>query len=171
MLVDYFLDRDRACHRGLLPQQRGRSTERVTGDIPQRVKQRRPHPPLSQQCLEPGEMALLGLGHRPNRPRRMAASEHIQLPFINAGRAILAGMIDAQHARELLIGGTVARQAMSRSFAHAVPQRNPARSRSLRDCRKAARQQPIMIKDASRFQPASEMPHSDHAGSSQRTGC
>ncbi len=55
--------------------------------------------------------------------------------------------------------------------AHAVPRRNPGPPQGLRDCRNAARQQPVMTRDASRFQPASDTPHSDHAGSSHRTGC
>ena len=95
------------------PKQRGRGTERIAGNIPQRVKQGRPHPPLAQQRLEPGEVALLGLGHLPDHPGGAAAAEHVQLPFIDAGRAVLAGVIDAQHARDLLVGRTVARQSVS----------------------------------------------------------
>src|SRR6516164_7729939 len=123
-----------------------------------------------QQLLEPREMALLGLGHPADFPGGATASEYIELALVDPCRPVLAGMIDAQHARDLLRRGAVSGQAPRALVAHAIPRRIPVRRRGRRSRQKTARQLLAITREATRFQPASEMPHSDHAGSSQRTG-
>src|SRR5437660_4707512 len=114
-------------------------------------------------------MAFFGLCHPADLAGAAAASEHIELTFIDPRRPVLAGVVDPQHARDLLGRLAVAGQAV-RALAHAIPRRIAPRREGRRSREKAARQIPPIIKEASRFHPASEMPHSDHAGPSQRTG-
>src|SRR5271165_259323 len=115
-------------------------------------------------------MAFLGLGHPADLSGGATASKHIELTLVDPCRPVLAGMIDAQHARYLLGRATVSGQATRGVLAHAIPRRIPDRCRGRRSREKTARQLPAITREANRFQPASEMPHSDHAGSSQRTG-
>ena len=170
VLVDDLLDRDGARHSGALAQERRRGTEGITGNCPQWVEGRRTRPPHDQQLVEPAEMAFLGLCHPADLAGAAAASEHVELTFINPRRAVLAGVVDPQHARDLLGWIAISGQALWVRFAHAIPRRIPPRREGRRSREKAARQLPPITKEASRFHPASEMPQIDQAGSSQRTG-
>src|SRR5262249_14096544 len=112
-----------------------------------------------------------GLGHLADHSRAAARPEHVQLTFIDPRRPVLAGVIDPQYAGDFLDGLAVAGQPMAEGLTHVVPRWTPVRCSGPRNCRKARRQHPVMTREATRFQPASEIPHSDHATSSQRTGC
>src|SRR5438552_16123826 len=115
-------------------------------------------------------MAFLGLCHPPDLAGGRAAPEYVELTLIDPCRPVFAGMVDPQHTRDLLGRIAFAGQAMRARFAHAIPWRIPPRRGNRRSCEKAARQPPPITTEAIRFHPASEMPHSDQAGSSQRVG-
>src|SRR6516225_12347000 len=68
-------------------------------------------------------MAFLGLGHPADFACSATASEHIELTLVDTRRPVLAGMIDAQHARNLLGREAVSRQALPTLLAHAIPRR------------------------------------------------
>src|SRR5215472_11869490 len=134
------------------------------------MEEGRPHSPLAQQRLEPREVALLGLRHAADLVGVTAPPEHIELALIYARRPVFAGVVDAQHPRDLLGRIAISGKALRPPFAHAIPRRIPASRGGRRNRLKAARQPAAIASEARRFQPASEMPHSDHAGSSQLTG-
>src|SRR6185437_2013551 len=161
MLVDYFLDRDRAGHRRALAEERRRGAQGVARDMPQRRQHRRPHATLDDEPVEGIEMALLLLGHAADDRCRGGAAEHRELAVIDALRAIFAGVIDADHAGQLFPARGIARQTMW--TAHAA-------SRCAAPRLSAPTQKTVRTMDASRFQPASVTPNSDHCGSSQLTG-
>ena len=123
-----------------------------------------------QQLLEPREMAFLGLRHPADFSSGGTAPENIELTLVDPCRPVLASMIDAQHTRDFLRRRAVSGQAARAPVAHAIPRRIRVRGRGRRSRLKTARQLLPITSEASRFQPASEIPHSDHAGSSQRTG-
>lgn len=77
-------------------------------------------------------------------------AEHGELAGIDAGRAIFAGLIDAQHGRD--VGGSVTRTPGGRCFAHA------AFGLRRLSHRIAAAERVETIA----FQPAMEMPSHDH---------
>src|SRR5271169_3277268 len=115
-------------------------------------------------------MAVLGLGHATDLGNRMAAPEHREVPVVNARRAIFAGMIDAQHAGDLVHRQRIAGQAMAGCLGHADLLATPVRM-FLRARSNAARETPAITTEAKKFKPASEIPNNVQAGSSQRTGC
>src|SRR5260370_29116045 len=156
MLVDHFLDRDRAGHGGALAQERRRRAEGEAGDMPQRREQRRPHAALDNESVESGKVAFLLLGHAADHRRGGGAAEHRELSLIDAGGAVLAGVVDADPARDRLLARGIAGQAVL-SLAHA------GRRRSARE-RSAKRQKMTSATEASRFHPASDTPNSAHCG-------
>ena len=171
MLVDDLFDRDGAGHRSAFTEESSRSAESVPGDRPQRVEQGRPDPPLAQQCLETGEVSLLGFGHFADRSRGAAAAEHIQLALINPRRAELARVIDPQYAGYLHGERRVAGQPVRSGSVQTTLRRILDRREDPRDCVNAHKQQPVMTREPRRFHPARETPHKVQAGSSHRTGC
>jgi hypothetical protein len=56
------------------------------------------------EALEGEEMALLLFGHLMDGGDDAAAAEHGELTIIDAGSAVLAGMVDADHPRDR-VGG------------------------------------------------------------------
>src|SRR5690348_6095945 len=108
-------------------------------------------------------MALLLLGHAADDGRCGRPAEHGELPLIDAGSAVFAGVIDADHACDILRARGIAGQGMH-FLAHAVLRLSAGE-------RSANRQNTTSASDASRFHPASDTPSSAHCGSSQRTGC
>ena len=83
--------------------QRGDRAERMAGDVPERLEHGRPHAALGHHRVEMVEVPLLL--RRPSaaimRARGMAVAEHRQLAGIDAGGAIFAGLVDAQHRRDV----------------------------------------------------------------------
>ena len=69
MAVDLGLDRDGARHRRLRARATPCRAERIAGDVPQRVEQRRADPPPRQQLVEHREVARLLRLHPPDRRR------------------------------------------------------------------------------------------------------
>ena len=125
VLVDDLLDRDGAGHRRLFAEQRRRGAQRVTGDMPQRMQQGRPHPPRPHQFVEGGEMANFLLGHMADLVARPPMPHNRELAVIDAGRAVFAGMVDPHHARDLVLGhriaGEIGRPSGIYFRGHAVP--------------------------------------------------
>src|SRR6516164_1409009 len=115
-------------------------------------------------------MALLGLGHSADFTGAATAPEHVELTLIDSCCSVLAGMIDAQHSCDLFARLGIARQPVWVFHSHAVSRQISACRRGARRRQKTAQQTPTITREANRFHPASEIPHSDHAGSSQRTG-
>src|SRR5215831_13947753 len=134
------------------------------------MEEGRQYPALAQQRLEARKVALLGLRHAADLVGATAPPEHVELALIDARRPVFAGVVDAQHPRDLLGRVAVSGKALRPAFAHAMPRRIPAPRCGRRNRLKAARQPAVIASEARRFQPASETPHSDHAGSSQLTG-
>ena len=98
MTVDLRLDRIGAGQRRLLRHQSGRRAEREAGDVPQRLKRGRPNPPLGHQRVEALKMPLLLRRHaRDQLGFGAVAAQHGELAGVDAGRAIFAGLVDAQH--------------------------------------------------------------------------
>src|SRR5687768_8357854 len=97
-------------------------------------------------------MCLFLLRHAgDNSPGRAVLAEHRQLAGVDAGRAIFAGLVDAQHG--VGVGPAIA----------GLPAAHP---------RPFARSSVIAAAEPSEriaFQPAMEMPSSDHCTWSQRT--
>ena len=65
-------------------------------------------------------MDLFLLPHVPQHLGLGAAAQHGELALVDAFRAILAGMVDADDARHRLAGGEVAGQAASGGSGHAA---------------------------------------------------
>ena len=146
MGVDLVLDRGRAGHRRLRPDQRRGRAERVAGDMPERLEQGRAHAALRHHRVEMLEMPLLLRRHAGDQARgRLAVAEHRELAGIDAGRAIFAGLIDAQHR-----GGVGARVAGPPAGGGA--QSRPGRFRLNHRTINAPARERIA------FQPAIEMP-------------
>ncbi len=74
------------------------AAERVAGDRPDRLQHGRAHPARGEHLVEMAQMALFLLGHARDQPGRgMAVAEHRELAGVDPGRAIFAGLVDAQH--------------------------------------------------------------------------
>ena len=108
--VDHLFHRFGAGHRRARAEHRGRGSEREAGEVPQRLQQRRPHPPLRQHLVELGEVLAFLRGHLPDHRRGAAAPEHPELALVDAHRAVLAGVVDAQDAVDQLLFRQVAGQ-------------------------------------------------------------
>ncbi len=153
--VDNFFDRDGAGHRRPLAEQRRRRSKRKAGDVPERRQRSRPHVALGEETVELAEMALLLLRHLVDRARSAAAADDRELPGIDACRAVLAGLIDADHSRRVVHRHPVAGQVGWTFDGHAATREKLRR-------RAAKPQNAAIASDARRFQPASEIPNSDH---------
>src|SRR5256885_1003099 len=121
----------------------------------------RPH-----QFLEAGEVALLLLGHPPDRVAGAAAPQDGELAVIDADGAVLAGMVDPDHALDLRLGRRVAGQ-MGRApkpdrFGHTAPRRMRVRAGAVAGRRARAntrKQIAAMISEANRLNPAIDTPN------------
>src|ERR1700746_150109 len=100
-----------------------------------------------QQRFKPREMTLLGLGHPADFSGRTTTPEHIELTLVDPCRPVLAGMIDTQHARDLIGRAAVSRQAVWTRLAHAISRLIPARRRGRRSRQKTARQLLTMTRE------------------------
>src|SRR6266567_4733523 len=89
MLVDHFLDRDRAGHRGALAEERARRTQRVARDVPERRERGRPYTMLAHQFLEALEVPALLLRHLADNAAGRGLAEHGELAFVDADGAVL----------------------------------------------------------------------------------
>ena len=77
-----------------------RRAQRVAGNRPEGLEEGRADAALGEQGVEMGEMDLLLRGHAgDDRGGFVAVAEHGELAGIDAGRAIFAGLVDAQHRR------------------------------------------------------------------------
>ena len=113
MLVNRFLDRDRAGHRGARAQRRRRGTERIAGQVPQRQQRGRAHPPVGDQVREGVEVVLLLRLHVAQDVAFVAVAEHRELALVDALGAVLAGMVDADQPFQPLPRGRVAGQPVA----------------------------------------------------------
>ena len=96
--VDLGLDRDGARHRRLRPEQRRADAERIARDVPQRVEQGRPDAAAGDEVVEHREVARLLVLHPRDRGGDRAAPAHDgELAGIDPRRAVLAGVVDADH--------------------------------------------------------------------------
>src|SRR3569832_1315782 len=104
VLVDHFLARGRAGHRRLFTHQCGRRAQRESGDTPHRLQRRRTRAALDDQPVEGFEMTLFFCRHAADCFARRFVAKHRELAFIDAHRAIFAGMIDTNHRRDIVAG-------------------------------------------------------------------
>ena len=138
VLVDDFLDGDRAGHRGLAAEQRRGGAEGVAGDMPERMQRGRAHAALADQLVEGIEMALLLRRHVADRLGIPPAPEHRELTLIDPARAIFAGLVDPDHAADQVVARQVARQLAFGRLAHAAPVRPRAANQSVASPHRAA---------------------------------
>src|SRR5438105_4999791 len=135
--------------------------------MPQRLQQGRPCVACPHQFVEFGEVALLLLGHMADLVAGAAAPDHRELAVIDAYRAVFTGMVDADHRGDVALRRRIAGQG-GRAFgdhsatAVCAPGFRPRRNTMV--------QIAAMISEASRFQPASDTPNSDHCTRSHMTG-
>ncbi len=116
--VDRLLDRHRASHRRAFAQRRGRRAEREAGEMPQRQHRGRAHAATHDQVGEPIQVLPLLFLHLAQHRGCVAAAQHRELAGIDPCRAILPGVVDADHARDRSLGVRIAGQMRSR-VAHA----------------------------------------------------
>src|SRR5205085_327599 len=111
-----------------------------------------------EQIVEMAEMLLLLRGHSADLAgERMMIAEHGELSGIDPGRAIFAGLIDAQHRGN--VGPRVAGTPGGPRLAHAA----------FGFLRLSHRMANAERREMIAFHPAIEMPSHDHCTSSQRT--
>src|SRR5690606_7893482 len=96
--VDFLLDRRGAGHRRLGAEQRRRRAERVARDRPDRLQRGRADAATGDHGVEFGFVAdfLLRRGSYLGRMRG-AIAHHGQLPGVDAGGAVFARLVDADH--------------------------------------------------------------------------
>ncbi len=109
--VDGLLHRHGAGHRRLLAEERRPRAERVARRVPQRRQRGRAHAPLRDQPVEGREVLGLLLVHVPQHVAAGAAPEHAELARIDPARAVLAGLVDADHGGHVALGATAYRIA------------------------------------------------------------
>ena len=142
MPVDLGLDRVGAGERRFLRHQRGRRAEREAGDVPQRLKRGRAHPPLGHQRVEALEVPLLlrrhardqlGFGAIARAARRAArhrcASRHIRRP----GRRAASRRVSARRSpgrQPLIARAALKRQEQDQRRAAERQDRVPAGHRN-----------------------------------------
>ena len=97
MGVDRFLDRDGAGHGGLFAHGGGHGAQCKAREVPERQQGRRAHAAVGDQCLEGVEVDLFLIAHVADQIAFVAAPQHRKLPGVNARRAVLSGVIDADH--------------------------------------------------------------------------
>src|SRR5215831_8873009 len=125
------------------------------------------------ELVEAREMACLLLGHMADLVAGAAAPHDRELSLINAHGAIFAGLVDADHALDLVRRRRIAGQIRRPLWRHAAPRGiSPAGRRHTmpRAYSHATTQQPSMISEASRLKPASDTPNKVQAGRSHSTG-
>src|SRR5690606_36638081 len=124
-------------------EQRRRRTERVAGDRPQQLQSGRAHAALGHQRVEGLQVIVLLVCHRADFARMRRAVPHYgELPGVDPGGAVLAGLVDADHG--CTVGHPLRALASSRRIATAD------------------------ITQMIALNPASEMPPSVHGATSQR---
>ncbi len=156
MPVDLGFDSSRAGHRRFRTNDCACCAQRKTGDVPEGLEKCRPNLAASHHRIEMVEMAVFLHRHMLDLPcHGMAIPQNGELPGIDAGRAIFACLIDAQHGGAIRTGPT---RPWGGSIRHAVLR--------LKTKTKIARA-PLSEKMA--LKPASEIPPSVHWGTSQRT--
>src|SRR5215207_6123661 len=151
--VDLDLHRLCAGHRRFFRYQRRRCPQSKARDAPYGLQCRRADATLGHEGVEPVEMPSLLVCHaRDELGRRRIAAQDRELPGIDARCAELAGLVDADH-----------RGRVRASLAWAPG----AHARRAFSTRMAIRAAPVS--DRMAFQPAIEIPNSDHCTWSQRT--
>src|ERR1700744_1305072 len=78
-----FLDRDGAGHGCLFTQSCGCGAQRKTGNVPDRMKGRRPYAIFDNQLFESSEMLVFLLCHMADGVCRFCAIEYSQLACVN----------------------------------------------------------------------------------------
>src|SRR5690606_8022178 len=98
MPIDFFFDRRGAGHRRFRAEQRSGRAERIPRDGPYRLQGGGTDATLRHHGIEFGLMSALLLGHGAYLRRIWrAVAHHGELPGIDAGGAVFAGLIDADH--------------------------------------------------------------------------
>src|SRR5579862_97248 len=134
------------------------------------MEQRRPDPAAAQQIVEGPQVTRFSFRHAADFGGGTAVAQDRALAVINPGGAEFAGMVDAQHPRDLVSRARVAWQAMARRAGRRPP--GVAHRAALRRVRTNTTVQIAAITtEPSKFHPASEIPNNVQLGSSQRTGC
>src|SRR5262249_53228941 len=129
--------------------------------------------PRMHELVETREMTRFLIGHVTDLVAGAAAPHDRELSLINPHRAVLTGLVDANHALDLVRRQRIAGQIGRPLRCHAAaPGISPAGRRHTmpRAYSHATTQQPSMITDASRLKPASDTPNRVQAGRSHSTG-
>ncbi len=96
MVVNFGLDRDRAGHGSLWPQQRGGCAQRKTCHMPKGLEQGGTYLTFSDHPVKGRKVPGFPVPHPGDFAcRRVAIAQHRKLPGINPHRAIFPGLIDA----------------------------------------------------------------------------
>ncbi len=113
VVVDRLLHRHRARHRRARAHGGGERAEGEAGDVPQRQQGGRAHAALGDEAGEGVEVHLLLLLHVADRGLVPGAAQHGELALIDALGAILAGVVHADHALEVVARGGAHRVVVS----------------------------------------------------------
>src|SRR5690554_5956014 len=169
VLVDNLLYRHGAGHGGTLTHERRRRTKGKTREVPDRLQEGGADAALRQHFVKMPQMLEFLFQHVLQEGALVGSPHDCELTFIDAARAILAGMIDAEQLGHALlpiqIAWTVGAGARLLWCArvlvlHADLQKRPPTEPSVTTARP---------RDSRKLYPAIDIPRNDQGTSSQRT--